>query len=119
MAPNHRVFFFIWVSVNLLLVCAVAALLYTSLWEYSVRSYLRGFSDAVVPADAPPDQKVEAILSWMTSGPARSASPEGLSQRDPRMTLNYQELLNVCGAGTNAFPPRPAPPGRPGPAAGS
>lgn len=105
MERNQRVFFFAWWGVNLLLVCALAALLCTSLWENSVRSYLDGFSDAVVPAGASPEQKVEAILAWMKFGPARSVSdsPTGLSQRDPQVTLNFQDLLKVCGTGTNAF----------------
>ncbi|MBZ5528328.1 MAG: hypothetical protein LAN71_10565 [Acidobacteriia bacterium] len=105
MQRNHKLFSPVWWLVNLLLLCAVAALLCTSLWEFSVRSYLDGFSDAIVPDDAPAEQKVDYILAWMKSGPVHSAlpSPGGFSQRNPEVTLNYQELLRICGTATNAF----------------
>lgn len=79
--------------------------MYSAAWEYSVRQYLRGFSDAVVPAQASPQQKVEAILGWMRSGPPRAETqdPGSLSARDPETTLNYKQLLAVCGTATNAF----------------
>lgn len=74
-------------------------------WEYSVRRYLEGFSDAVVPATATPELKIEAILNWMKHGPARQAGgPSTLvPDRDPVETLNYESLLRVCGSATNAF----------------
>lgn len=80
-------------------------LVYSGIWEYSVRQYLRGFSDALIPAAASPEQKVEAILAWMRSGPPRpvASNPEELSKRDPQTTLNYKQLLAVCGTATNAF----------------
>src|SRR5262249_56438231 len=70
-----------------------------------VSRYLDGFSDAVVPAGAPPERRVQAILDWMRTGPTRSeeVSPTGLAVRDPENTLNYQQLLSVCGTATNAF----------------
>ena len=85
--------------------CVLAALVYSAGWEYSVRRYLDGFSDAIVPANALPEQRVEAILDWMRQGPPRSAEPNptGLAVRDPETTLNYQQLLSVCGTATNAF----------------
>lgn len=48
---------------------------------------------------------MEAILGWMRLGPARNlaADPSQLSARDPEITLNYQQLLKVCGTATNAF----------------
>jgi len=81
------------------------ALVWTSAWEYSVRLYLNGFSDAVVPDSVPDQQKVESILNWMRSGPARleTQHPMELSPRDPQNTLNYRQLLQVCGTATNAF----------------
>ncbi len=102
---NHRVFRFAWWSVNLLLVLSVLSLLYSCGWEYSVRKYLDGFSDAIVSDLDPPEQKVEAILGWMRSGPPRAvaAHADQLAARDPEITLNYQQLLNVCGTATNAF----------------
>lgn len=70
-----------------------------------MRRYLDGFSDAIVPANALPEQRVDAILDWMRQGPPRSAEPNptGLAVRDPETTLNYQQLLSVCGTATNAF----------------
>jgi hypothetical protein len=94
-----------WWSVNLLLAAAVISLAYSGGWEYSVRRYLDGFSDAIVPNMLPAEQKVKAILNWMRveSSRAVAADPDALAHRDPEMTLNYQQLLNVCGTATNAF----------------
>ena len=78
---------------------------YSVVREYSVRRYLDGFSDAIVPDVLPAEQKVNAILSWMRAEPSRAVtdSPDSLAHRDPEVTLNYQQLLNVCGTATNAF----------------
>jgi hypothetical protein len=102
---NHFVFKFVWRTTNLLLVLCLAGMVYAAGWEYSVSQYLNGFSDAIVPAAATPEQMVEAILSWMCSGPPRAvaANPDALPQRDPETTLNYEQLLSVCGTATNAF----------------
>jgi len=102
---KHPVLRTVWWSADLLLKLAVVALLYSGAWEFSVRQYLRGFSDAIVPAVATPQQKVESILDWLRAGPARSQlpPPEGLAQRNPETTLNHQQLLRVCGTATNAF----------------
>ena len=88
-----------------MLVVSLLALVYSAGWEYSVRRYLEGFSEAVVPAAAPPEKRVQAILDWMRTGPPRSEdlSPTGLAMRDPEKTLNYEQLLAVCGTATNAF----------------
>lgn len=102
---QHPIFRNLWYVANALLVISVLFLLYTSGWEFSTRSYLKGFSDAIVPVTAPPEEKVAAILSWMEHGPARRATAAtGLFPlRDPQETLNYQALLQVCGSATNAF----------------
>jgi hypothetical protein len=102
---GHRIFRLAWWGTNALLAIAFVCFVYSGGWEYSVRQYLRGFSDALIPAAATPEQKIEAILSWMRSGPPRplAANPEELSKRDPETTLNYQQLLSVCGTATNAF----------------
>jgi hypothetical protein len=102
---RHLVFRFAWRSVNLLLVLVVVSSVYAGFREYSVRQYLKGFSDAVVPESATPDQQVQAILTWMQSGPSRyvASDPAELSKRDPQDTLNYRQLLAVCGTATNAF----------------
>ena len=102
---SHKLFQAAWYAVNALLVVAIVASLYSIGWEYSTRRYLKGFSDAIVPATAPGDEKVEAILSWMAHGPARlpyGPSP-AVPDRDPTDTLNYDALLQVCGTATNAF----------------
>jgi hypothetical protein len=105
MLRRHRLFHYTWIGTNILLVLSILCALYTIGWELSTRRYLQGFSDAIVPATAPGDEKVEAILSWMQHGPARL--PYGPSaqvpDRDPTDTLNYDALLQVCGTATNAF----------------
>jgi hypothetical protein len=80
-------------------------LLYSAGWEYSVRRYLDGFADAIIPAHTTPENRVQSILAWMRNGPSRSEapSPTGLAMRDPETTLNYEQLLSVCGTATNAF----------------
>jgi len=90
---------------NALLAAAILATLWTGVWEYSVRQYLRGFSDAIIPEAATPQEKAQAILTWMLNGPPRlEATPAvQLSPRDPQDTLNYRQLLEVCGTATNAF----------------
>lgn len=102
---KHRMFRMLWRGSNLLLVLCVMLTIYAIGWEFSVREYLHGFSDAVVPSESSPEEKVDAILHWMKEGPERAvaANPSALSKRDPETTLNYQQLLDVCGTATNAF----------------
>lgn len=94
-----------WFAVNGLLLLSVAAVVYSIGWEFSTRSYLKGFSDAIIPASDNAQQKIESILQWMAHGPVRrsSADPGGLAARNPEDTLNIQQLLQVCGTATNAF----------------
>ena len=101
----HGAFRVIWWSSNLLLAVAFIAMLYSCVREYSVRRYLDGFSDAIVPNSLPADRKVKAILDWMRDEPSRASTtnPDALATRDPQMTLTYRQLLNVCGTATNAF----------------
>jgi len=102
---NHRAFRAAWWSANSLLLLALLALLYAAGWEYSVRRYLDGFSDAIVESSEPAERQVQAILDWMRKGPPRmvAANPSALDGRDPETTLNYRQLLTVCGTATNAF----------------
>jgi hypothetical protein len=104
-AQTRWLFRALWFAVTGLLILAVFFAAYATVWEYSTRRYLQGFSDAIVPATAPGDEKIEAILNWMAHGPARYPSiPSGLMpDRDPTDTLNYYALLQVCGTATNAF----------------
>ena len=103
--PKHPVFRTFWWSANALLAVAFFSLAYTGVREFSVRRYLDGYSDAIVPNSAPAEEKVTAILTWMRSEPSRAIAenPDQLPQRDPEMTLNYAQLLRVCGTATNAF----------------
>lgn len=98
-------FRFIWWLSNLLLAVALVATIWSGVWEYSVRQYLDGFSDAIVPDTATSEQKVETILAWMRNGAPRQEASKltELSPRDPQDTLNYRQLLAVCGSATNAF----------------
>src|ERR1700728_3626843 len=103
--PRHGLFRAARLTVNVLLVVAVIFAAYCAGWEFSTRRYLEGFSDAIVPATSPGDEKIEAILNWMAHGPARKSSGIETAQpdRDPTDTLNYDALLRVCGTATNAF----------------
>lgn len=64
---------------------------------------MKGFADAIIPVSDTPEEKIEAILHWMSNGPARRASAPDGSLRDPAETLNDATLLKVCGTATNAF----------------
>lgn len=103
--PRISVFRVAWWTVNLLFAASLLCLAHAAAQEWSVRQYLHGFSDAVVPASEPPSRKIEAILDWMKTGPSRAVAlkPAVLSPRDPEETLNYRQLLAVCGSATNAF----------------
>ena len=102
---RHRIFRVVWRGVNLMLAIVAASSIYAGFREYSVRRYLDGFSDAIVPNSLPEEEKLEAILNWMRAEPSRadSANPDELAKRDPLTTLTYKQLLDVCGTATNAF----------------
>jgi transglutaminase superfamily protein len=102
---NEPIFRAVSFFVNLLLIASVLLTLFGLAWEYSTRWYLSGFSNAVLPYSSSPEKKVSAILAWMEQGPARDADYYGddAEDRDPVDTLNYKELLTVCGTATNAF----------------
>jgi hypothetical protein len=102
---SHRVFRPFWWATNALLALSLLGTVFTGIWEHSVRQYLKGFSDAIIPESSTPQQKAEAILNWMSYGPPRREAPDtsALSAHDPTDTLNYRQLLEVCGSATNAF----------------
>jgi hypothetical protein len=102
---RHPLFRKFWYLINGLLIVSLFLAIYAVGWEYSTRRYLKGFADAIIPALASPEEKVEAILSWMQHGPARATTvaPGLFAARDPEETLNYRALLKVCGSATNAF----------------
>jgi hypothetical protein len=99
------VFRVLWRTVNVLLVASLLFVGYSTIWEYSVRRYLKGFSDAILPSPATPEEKIDSILTWIRSGAPRPAAlnVDELSIRDPENTLNYSQLLTICGTATNAF----------------
>ena len=100
--PN---FSFLWWLIDLLILVTLLCSTWTGSREYSVRRYLSGFADAIIPQAEPPQEKVEAILDWMRHGPQRLEAKDlnQVSPRDPTDTLNYRQLLEVCGSATNAF----------------
>lgn len=100
---RHTLFHVAWYVTNLLLLLSILVAASSVVWEYSTRRYLQGFSDAIVPASGTPEEKIEAILHWMSNGPARRGLDPDASLRDPIETLNYASLLKVCGSATNAF----------------
>ena len=101
---EHPIYAAAWGTIHVLLLLSILLTVYMAIWEYSTRMYLKGFSDAVIPASATPEEKIEAILAWMSDGPARRPDPIGVTvDRDPTDTLNYRALLQVCGSATNAF----------------
>ena len=102
---SHRIFRLFWWTTNALIVLSIIATFFTAEWEQSVRDYLQGFSDAVIPEASTPRQRVDAILTWMSEGPPRYEAKDAsaLSPHDPSDTLNYRQLLQVCGSATNAF----------------
>jgi hypothetical protein len=102
---KHPFIRFCWFAANLLLTFSLLALVFSAGWEFSTRSYLKGFSDAIIPASDDPEQKVEAILQWMAHGPARRTAGDmgPMALRNPEDTLNVRRLLEVCGTATNAF----------------
>jgi len=104
-AVRHQGYILAWHVVNVLLILSLLASIFCVGWEFSIRQYLRGFSDAIIPALGTPEEKVEAILAWMSNGPARLPAGPAVasSDRDPTATLNYQSLLSVCGTSVNAF----------------
>jgi hypothetical protein len=99
------IFRVLWRTVNVLLVASLLFVGYSTVWEYSVRRYLKGFSDAILPSPATPEEKIDSILTWIRSGAPRPAAlnVDELSIRDPENTLNYSQLLTICGTATNAF----------------
>ena len=104
---THPVFLTFWYAVNSMLILSILLAVYAAGWEYSTRRYLKGFSDAIIPESASPqERKSMRFLNWMSHGPSRQQSvpDSSSSDRDPTSTLNYASLLpELCGSATNAF----------------
>lgn len=91
-------------TVNVLVALALVLFLVSAAWELSTRRYPRGFAEAVVPLDGTAEQKVEAILAWMKSAPARERVERAAYDiRDPAAILRGKPYLDECGTATNAF----------------
>jgi hypothetical protein len=90
---------------NIFLAVSLGLVLYRAGWEFSTRNYLKGFCDSIIPPSDEPEQKVEVILTWIEHGPVRRATQDrGTPDAcNPEATLNDQQLLEVCGAASNAF----------------
>ena len=96
---NCTVFRATWRAVNVFLLVSLLVAAYALLWELSTRRYLQGFSDAIVPTAAFPQEKVLAILQWMSHGPTRRA--EGpVSDRGRRIS---PDTLSIVPAARAAF----------------
>ncbi len=76
-SPNELLYRRLWHALNVLLTLSSLFLLYTAMWDLSTRSFLRGFSDAIVTVNAALKRKVAAILSWMEHGPVCYAQAVG------------------------------------------
>ncbi len=92
------------------LVRALNALLLTALllvgvglvWEFATQHYWSGLADAIIPLEAAPEEKVEAILAWMGRWPARASVDEASGQPQDRIaTSRGLHYLSDCGAATN------------------
>lgn len=91
-------------AANALVALALALFVVSAAWELATRRYLRGFAAAVVPLNGSSEQKVEAILTWMKSAPARVPVERSAgSVRDPLVTLTESPYFHECGTATNAF----------------
>jgi hypothetical protein len=84
-----------------LVLISATLFLYDLAQEFYTRSYLKGFADAIVPASASPEGKVESLLAWMARpSEGRLLDDQNvytLDLRDPLETLNNTKLLEVCG----------------------
>jgi len=102
---SHRFLSYFSYTANALVLAAVVLLLYGLIWNYSSRLYLKGFADAIVPLEGPPESKSYALLNWIRNGPERNdATINGTARlRDPVKIVQNARLLKYCGSATNAF----------------
>jgi hypothetical protein len=94
-----------WRLNGLLLLVGALVIGWSAVEDVMTRQYVRGFAHAIVPLDDSAERKAQAILNWIGSGPSRLYGGDEVTTepRDPTMSLNYRELLRVCGSATNAF----------------
>ena len=67
------------------------------------RAYLQGFAEAIVPLDASPSKKVDALLRYFRHHPPRFKGALSDWDKDPVAALRFSELLKSCGSAANAF----------------
>ncbi len=104
-ASSHRWFNLARYAAGALAIFAVGLLVYGLDWTYATRTYLKGFSDAIIPLEGSEEKKTEALLRWFREEPQRlGTSVEGTEKlRDPVTIVQNTYLLKVCGSASNAF----------------
>jgi hypothetical protein len=93
---------------KLIMIAGIALFVYGVGWDYSTRTYLKGFVDAIIPLSGSPEEKTEALAAWFRKEPLRDISLESESDglirdRDPVHIVQNLRLLRVCGTASNAF----------------
>jgi len=95
---SHRIFRTLWWSCNALLVATLLATVWTGAWEYSVRQYLDGFSDAIIAESSTPREKAEAILAFLNLSRSSGLEARRLLLLTPnRNTKHVVAEVNVDG----------------------
>jgi hypothetical protein len=82
---EYRIFRSLWWLVNLLVLVTLLCTIWTGNREYSVRRYLSGFSDAIIPQADPPQEKVEAMPSLIGCDMDRRGLKRRISTKFPPM----------------------------------
>lgn len=104
-APPRGAIRWVRLGSRILMMGGLALLAYGLGWNFSTRTYLKGFADAVVPLTGSPEEKTKALLGWFHDEPARQdkKSTGLLNDRDPVRIVQNIHLLKICGTASNAF----------------
>ncbi|HXW89876.1 MAG TPA: hypothetical protein VEK33_04950 [Terriglobales bacterium] len=103
---QHRLSAMLGYSASAFAIGGSVLLLYGLAWTYSTHRYLKGFADAIIPLDGTPQQKTEALLTWLRYEPERSGTllqGGSATLRDPVNIVQNGRLLKFCGSAGNAF----------------
>ena len=106
MGGQHRLSALLGYGASALAIGGLVLLLYGLAWTYSTHRYLKGFADAIIPIDGTPQQKTEALLTWLRYEPGRSGTllqGGSATLRDPANIVQNARLLKFCGSASNAF----------------
>ena len=76
LATRHLIFRLVWRGVNLLLVVVLVSSVYAGIREYSVRRYLDGFSDAIVPNAVPEETEAPGNFRLDACRPSRAIATD-------------------------------------------